>query len=260
MFGLALRSYQQKVQRLSESVTDHGRTLWEALHDYLQQKPGRLARRRAAPLRARRSRLGARHLERHGRHRSRVTRPGAATARSTASRPPRRSRSAEAHDCSGRRRGARLGHDLPRRPARCASSSAGACRCSAELAGAGLAALCADGRVLTRRATAMRPLSFRALPDAARPERRLGSRRCSITIRPSCARCAQKLDRGATSRTSADRIRRQHLFVRRVAGPPARERVYAPAHRPPAPRSPSSGASRRLQQKQPAGAGLRSSA
>ena len=30
MFGLALRSYQQKVQRLSESATDSGRTLWEA--------------------------------------------------------------------------------------------------------------------------------------------------------------------------------------------------------------------------------------
>jgi hypothetical protein len=38
MFGLALRSYQQKVQRLSESATDHGRSLWEALHDHLQQK------------------------------------------------------------------------------------------------------------------------------------------------------------------------------------------------------------------------------
>jgi hypothetical protein len=38
MFGLALRSYQQKVQRLSESVTDRGRSLWEAMHDFLQQK------------------------------------------------------------------------------------------------------------------------------------------------------------------------------------------------------------------------------
>jgi hypothetical protein len=38
MFGLALRSYQQKVARLSESVTEQGRSLWEALHDYLQQK------------------------------------------------------------------------------------------------------------------------------------------------------------------------------------------------------------------------------
>jgi hypothetical protein len=38
MFGLALRSYQQKVQRLSESATDRGRSLWEALHDYLHDK------------------------------------------------------------------------------------------------------------------------------------------------------------------------------------------------------------------------------
>ncbi len=38
MFGLALRSYQQKVQRLSESATDRGRSLWEAIHDYLQSK------------------------------------------------------------------------------------------------------------------------------------------------------------------------------------------------------------------------------
>lgn len=38
MFGLALRSYQQKVQRLSESATDRGMTLWEAIHRYLQEK------------------------------------------------------------------------------------------------------------------------------------------------------------------------------------------------------------------------------
>src|SRR5262245_25688837 len=38
MFGLALRSYQQKVQRLSESDTEHGRSLWEAVHDYLQER------------------------------------------------------------------------------------------------------------------------------------------------------------------------------------------------------------------------------
>jgi hypothetical protein len=38
MFGLALRSYQQKVQRLAESATDHGRTLWEAVHDYLEER------------------------------------------------------------------------------------------------------------------------------------------------------------------------------------------------------------------------------
>ncbi len=38
MFGMALRSYQQKVQRLSESATDSGITLWEAVHRYLQDK------------------------------------------------------------------------------------------------------------------------------------------------------------------------------------------------------------------------------
>jgi hypothetical protein len=38
MFGMALRSYQQKVQRLSESATDSGMTLWEAVHRYLQDK------------------------------------------------------------------------------------------------------------------------------------------------------------------------------------------------------------------------------
>jgi hypothetical protein len=38
MFGLALRSYQQKVQRLAESSTDRGRTLWEAVYDFLRQK------------------------------------------------------------------------------------------------------------------------------------------------------------------------------------------------------------------------------
>src|SRR5687768_4166952 len=37
MFGLALRSYQQKVQRIEESATDSGRTLWQALHDFLQE-------------------------------------------------------------------------------------------------------------------------------------------------------------------------------------------------------------------------------
>jgi hypothetical protein len=37
MFGLALRSYQQKVQRLQESATDRGMTLWEAILGYIQQ-------------------------------------------------------------------------------------------------------------------------------------------------------------------------------------------------------------------------------
>ena len=35
MFGLALRSYQRKVQRLTESATDTQRTLWQALLDHL---------------------------------------------------------------------------------------------------------------------------------------------------------------------------------------------------------------------------------
>lgn len=38
MFGLALRSYQLKVQRLTESATERGMTLWEAIHRYLQEK------------------------------------------------------------------------------------------------------------------------------------------------------------------------------------------------------------------------------
>ena len=38
MFGLALRSYQQKVQRLSESATESGRTLWEAVYEYIKDK------------------------------------------------------------------------------------------------------------------------------------------------------------------------------------------------------------------------------
>jgi hypothetical protein len=35
MFGLALRTYQRKVQRLAESNTDRGRSLWEAVFQYL---------------------------------------------------------------------------------------------------------------------------------------------------------------------------------------------------------------------------------
>src|SRR5690348_16898574 len=38
MFGLALRSYQQKVERLSESATGRGVTLWEAVQRYLAEK------------------------------------------------------------------------------------------------------------------------------------------------------------------------------------------------------------------------------
>lgn len=36
MFGMALRTYQTKLQRLAESNTDRGRTLWEALFQYLR--------------------------------------------------------------------------------------------------------------------------------------------------------------------------------------------------------------------------------
>jgi hypothetical protein len=38
MFGLALRSYQLKVQRLAESRTDRERTLWEAVLDYVRDE------------------------------------------------------------------------------------------------------------------------------------------------------------------------------------------------------------------------------
>ncbi|MEL6180877.1 MAG: hypothetical protein AAFS10_18095 [Myxococcota bacterium] len=40
MFGLALRTYQKKVQRLTESVTTRDRTLWEAVLDYIQANGG----------------------------------------------------------------------------------------------------------------------------------------------------------------------------------------------------------------------------
>lgn len=37
MFGMGLRSYLRRIQRLSESSTDHGRSLWEAVLDFLHQ-------------------------------------------------------------------------------------------------------------------------------------------------------------------------------------------------------------------------------
>ncbi len=37
MFGLAIRTYQKKIQRLTESVTTRDRTLWEAVLEYLQE-------------------------------------------------------------------------------------------------------------------------------------------------------------------------------------------------------------------------------
>lgn len=38
MFGLALRSYRQKVQRLGESATTRGVTLWTAVHNFLSER------------------------------------------------------------------------------------------------------------------------------------------------------------------------------------------------------------------------------
>ncbi|HEY6725849.1 MAG TPA: crosslink repair DNA glycosylase YcaQ family protein [Polyangiaceae bacterium] len=38
MFGMALRSYRQKVQRLKESATSRGVTLWGAVHGYLAER------------------------------------------------------------------------------------------------------------------------------------------------------------------------------------------------------------------------------
>jgi hypothetical protein len=37
MFGMALRSYRQKVQRLGESATSRGMTLWSAVQEYLAE-------------------------------------------------------------------------------------------------------------------------------------------------------------------------------------------------------------------------------
>src|ERR1041384_3528070 len=37
MFGMALRSYLRRIQGLSESTTDRGRTLWEAVLDFVSQ-------------------------------------------------------------------------------------------------------------------------------------------------------------------------------------------------------------------------------
>lgn len=50
MFGMALRTYQTKVQRLSESRTDRGRSLWEALLSFVQEKGKERAVPRAAIL------------------------------------------------------------------------------------------------------------------------------------------------------------------------------------------------------------------
>lgn len=38
MFGMGLRTYQRKIQRLTESCTERGRSLWEAVLDYIRSK------------------------------------------------------------------------------------------------------------------------------------------------------------------------------------------------------------------------------
>jgi hypothetical protein len=40
MFGLALRSYQQKVHRLHESATQRGKTLWQAVYEFIRTTDG----------------------------------------------------------------------------------------------------------------------------------------------------------------------------------------------------------------------------
>lgn len=44
MFGLALRTYQKKIQRLAESATEHEMTLWEAVLEYVTKR-GSVSRR-----------------------------------------------------------------------------------------------------------------------------------------------------------------------------------------------------------------------
>jgi hypothetical protein len=46
MFGLALRSYQKKVQRLAESETLRDKTLWEVVIDFIREQGGSTSRRR----------------------------------------------------------------------------------------------------------------------------------------------------------------------------------------------------------------------
>jgi hypothetical protein len=38
MFGMALRTYQRQTERLARSATDRGRSLWEAIFDYIQKR------------------------------------------------------------------------------------------------------------------------------------------------------------------------------------------------------------------------------
>lgn len=71
MFGLALRSYQKKVQRLTESETQRDKTLWEAVLDHVREQ-GSVSRRRIFERSARRRRRGGRDLERPREQRSLV--------------------------------------------------------------------------------------------------------------------------------------------------------------------------------------------
>lgn len=45
MFGLALRTYQRRIQRLEQSATDADTTIWQAVLDYLQEE-GQVSRKR----------------------------------------------------------------------------------------------------------------------------------------------------------------------------------------------------------------------
>ena len=38
MFGMALRTYQRHTQRIGQSNTDRGRSLWEAVYEFLRQR------------------------------------------------------------------------------------------------------------------------------------------------------------------------------------------------------------------------------
>ncbi len=61
MFGMALRSYQKKMRRLTESAAVGERTLWQAVLDLVEREQP--TRRRARTLRARRRTRGRRCLE-----------------------------------------------------------------------------------------------------------------------------------------------------------------------------------------------------
>lgn len=45
MFGMALRGYQRRIQRLSESASIRNRTLWEAVYDFVSEQ-GNVSRER----------------------------------------------------------------------------------------------------------------------------------------------------------------------------------------------------------------------